>query len=53
MGSGFEERSIRFFENDLFRYMLKMGHAFWREIITLRGTGKAERAVRVEEEELH
>ncbi|MBW8003751.1 MAG: hypothetical protein FVQ80_17410, partial [Planctomycetes bacterium] len=52
MWSGFEERSIRFLENDLFRYMLKMGHAFLREIITLRGTGKAERAVRVGEEDL-
>ncbi len=47
MWSGFEERSMQCLENDLFRNMLKMGHAFLRELITLRGTGKAERAVRV------
>jgi len=39
-------------ENDLFRYVLRMGHAFLCEVIARHGTGKVEGAINVGDDDL-
>ncbi len=39
-------------ENDLFRYVLSMGHAFLCEVIARHGTGKGEGPINVEDDDL-
>lgn len=39
-------------ENDLFRYVLKMGHTFLNEVIARHGTGKLEGPFKVGDEDL-